>query len=86
MRRLREVPVSASIHLGGTEIMVSELLGLEAGDVLVLDRTVNSAVELMVEGLSRFEGHLLRQGRELVFRIADPAGVVAPTELEEGHT
>ena len=49
---LRHQPVLLSARLGQCEVALAELAGLEAGDVLVLDRNLDHPAELAVEGKS----------------------------------
>lgn len=49
-----EAPLKLTSILGGTEITVSDLFGLKTGDVIRLDNKANKALELQIEGLSKF--------------------------------
>lgn len=71
LRALDDVTLNLSVRIGGAVLTVNDVLELETGDVLVLDRSPAQSMELLVEGLPRFDGHLLRRGGHLVFRIGD---------------
>jgi len=53
---LRRVPLSVSAVLGQAQLTVSQLIALKAGDLLVLDTMVDSAIPLQVEGQPKFIG------------------------------
>ncbi len=55
--RLHEVPVNISVELGRTEILGRDLLGLEKGDVLVLDRYTTDELDIRAEGVLKFKGY-----------------------------
>jgi flagellar motor switch protein FliM len=64
-----DVDVDVSVRIGGADITVGDILALEAGDVVLLDRDVKTQLDLLVEGRPKFGGRLLRKGRKLVFRV-----------------
>ncbi len=47
---LSSIPVEIGVQLGSTELPLSELLGLEVGDVILLDVEVGSSLDVYVEG------------------------------------
>lgn len=60
-RHLADVSVDLHAELGSTELPLSELLGLEVGDVILLDVQVGSALDVYIEGeacaTARFGDH-----------------------------
>jgi len=66
---MTEVDVDVAVRIGGAALTVREVLDLEPGDVVLLDRDVGEPLDLIVEGRPKFEGQLLRSGRRLVFRL-----------------
>ena len=46
------------------------------GDVVLLDRPVEAALDLLVEGRPKLKGRLHRSGRRLVFRVGSGSEVV----------
>lgn len=67
------VEVDVAVRIGGASLTVREVLALEPGDVVLLDRDVGEPLDLIVEGRPKFEGQLLRSGRRLVFRLNQDA-------------
>jgi flagellar motor switch protein FliM len=55
--RVREVPVNLTAELGKTRIKGKDLLNLEVGDVLLLDRYATGELDVKVEGVRKFRGH-----------------------------
>jgi len=55
--RIAETPVMISAELGRTTITGKDLLALEAGDVLLLDRNTTEELDVRVEGVLKFRGY-----------------------------
>lgn len=55
--RIIEAPVNVTAELGRTTIKGKELLTLEAGDVLLLDRNTTGELDVRVEGVLKFRGY-----------------------------
>jgi flagellar motor switch protein FliM len=47
---LGAIPVEIGVQLGSTDLPLSELLGLEVGDVILLGVEVGSTLDVYVEG------------------------------------
>jgi flagellar motor switch protein FliM len=64
--RVRELAKKAPIRLGarlsGTRIAVKDLLRLEPGDILSLEKPIRRPVQVYVAGLPKFEGELVAHG------------------------
>ena len=54
--RFIETPVNLTAELGRTEIKGRDLLNLEVGDVLLLDRNSADELDVRVEGILKFRG------------------------------
>ena len=52
---LEDVPVRLTGILGRTTLTIDEILKLEVGDLLRLDRPPNASLEMLVEGISRYD-------------------------------
>ena len=52
---LEDVPVHLTGILGRTSLSIDEILKLEVGDLLRLDRPPNASLEMLVEGISRYQ-------------------------------
>ena len=55
--RLTESSVNLTAELGRTEIKGKDLLNLEVGDVLMLDRYQTDELDIRVEGVLKFKGY-----------------------------
>jgi flagellar motor switch/type III secretory pathway protein FliN len=66
---LRKTPLVTQAVLGSAELTLREVRELSAGDVLVLDRALNEAIELHINGSSIARGRLLRDGDQLSIQL-----------------
>lgn len=53
---LQQMPVSAVAQLASTVLSFKEIMNLQAGDILLLDKGVDETLELIVEGRTLFRG------------------------------
>lgn len=75
---LRKLTVSVTVRLGSTTITIGELLDLEPGSVLALERGVDEPVELLVGEQVIARGELVSVEGEMGVRITEI--VEAPAE------
>lgn len=66
---VREMPVEVAVRLGTTELPVSELTRLRAGDVVILDQRVSDPLAAQVSGQTRFRVWPGRVGARRAFQI-----------------
>jgi len=66
---LSEVPLQVTVRLGSTRLALRELLELEVGSVLLLDREVGEPAEIMVGDRVIALGELVRVDNDLGVRI-----------------
>lgn len=76
---LRQVPLEVVVHLGSTEVHVSELLNLQPGDVVVLDQRVNEPLTAAIAGAPKFLGWPGKIGSRQALKIS---GMVSTKENE----
>jgi flagellar motor switch protein FliM len=55
--RLAEVEVEVAAQLGSADVSCRDLLRLEVGDVITLNRSVTDELAVEVEGIMKFKGH-----------------------------
>lgn len=72
VRNLERIPLSLTAVVD-TTMSTEELLALDAGDVIVLDRAVTQPVDVQVNGSSKFAARLIRQARKAALRIESVA-------------
>jgi flagellar motor switch protein FliM len=66
--------VDVGVNIGSTPLRVREVLALERGDVVVLDRKIGQKLDLIVAGRPKFAGWLQRRGEGMVFRVGAAGG------------
>ena len=72
---LRRQPVRLSAHLGSCRVTLADLVGLEPGDVLVLDTPLAEPVPLVLDGGSRAGSCSVQQENDrLQLRVVAPPG------------
>ena len=69
-QNLSAVRVRMSVRIGGTRLKLRDVLNLNPGDVVVLDRQINEACELMVEGEPKFTGYLGQHSGAFTWKMA----------------
>lgn len=61
---LGDAQLQVALRLGSAELLFQDLLGMEVGDTLILDRPIHGPLPVTVNGLPKFEGYPgERQGR-----------------------
>ncbi|MGQ9749932.1 flagellar motor switch protein FliM [Desulfosoma sp.] len=71
IRLLREIPVQICVHLGRTKIKGQGLLGLEKGDIIVLDQDVNHPLTVSVEKVPKYKAYAGVHKGNLSVKIVD---------------
>jgi flagellar motor switch protein FliM len=71
LKLIRTSEVEADVRLNGPALLLEDLMKIEVGDVLTLNHAVNKELELLLNGTSKFVGHVVAQGRNACFRISD---------------
>ncbi len=74
---LMDVPVTLSVEIGRTRIPIKDLLALNQGSVVELDREVNDPLDLMVNGMLIARGEVVELDGRFGLRLID---VVSPSE------
>jgi flagellar motor switch protein FliM len=68
---IRRSSLRCVARLGSTTMRLRELLQLQAGDLIVLDTPANGAIDLLVEGRTKFRGKPAVRNRKLVLSITE---------------
>jgi flagellar motor switch protein FliM len=75
MEHLQEVPVTITAILASTTLTFQEILDLNPGDILLLDKPVDGLAELIVNGRAGFRGRPARsEGQQAVVIVESEAG------------
>jgi len=51
-----DAPMELSVELGNSRISLRELLDLDVGDTIMLDKPCTSELQVMVEGVPKYKG------------------------------
>lgn len=77
LSKVMEVPVRLSLEVGGAELSIRQLLELQQGEVLELDRQAGEALDVLVNG------QLIARGEVVV--VEDRLGVRLTEVLSPGE-
>lgn len=66
---LRDAGVSMDARLVGPRLTVRDLLSLETGDCLKFDYLIDRQVDLLMNGISKFEGQVIESHAKRVFAV-----------------
>lgn len=72
-----DIPVSLSMEVGSTEISIRNLLQLNQGSVIELDRLAGEPLDVLVNGTLIAKGEVVVVGEKFGIRVTD---VVSPAE------
>ena len=68
---IRGSSLDSEVLLSGPEMLLRDLINLEAGDVLSFDRAASQPLDMRLNGDRRYLGDLVRVGQRAGFRIQD---------------
>jgi flagellar motor switch protein FliN/FliY len=74
---LMDVQVTLSVEIGRTRLPIKDLLALNQGSIVSLDRGVNEPLDLMVNGTLIARGEVVESAGQFGLRLID---VVSPSE------
>ena len=72
LEAMRKASVRVEAILGGSSLRMRDLLALEPGQVLTLGPPANCSVECIMNGITKFRGELVSNGRNQAFQIGSP--------------
>ncbi|MDH0059965.1 flagellar motor switch protein FliN, partial [Stutzerimonas stutzeri] len=72
-----DIPVSISMEVGSTEISIRNLLQLNQGSVVELDRLAGEPLDVLVNGTLIAHGEVVVVNEKFGIRLTD---VISPTE------
>jgi len=79
---LRGLKVRLTVSLGSAELSVGEILDAKAQQVIPLDRTVNQAVDVLLEGQVVARGTLVAVDDRFAIRVTElPVNLDLPTAV-----
>ncbi|MGB1109371.1 MAG: flagellar motor switch protein FliN, partial [Gammaproteobacteria bacterium] len=74
---IMDVPITLSLEIGRTRITIRDLLQLNPGSVVKLERMAGEPMDIMVNGCLIAKGEVVTVGEKFGVRIAE---VVSPEE------
>ncbi len=77
LRLLQEIDVRLSVEVGGAQLKIRDLLNLNEGSVVELDRQAGSPLDVFANGTLIAKGEVVTVGGRFGIRITD---IVAPGE------
>ncbi len=71
LRRMLDVPLNMTVELGGAEMPLSEVLRLDAGSVITLDRMPGEPIDLLINGRVFAKGEVVVVNETFGFRVTE---------------
>ena len=78
LRLLENIEVKLTVEVGNTEIKIKDLLRLNEGSVIELDRLAGDALDILANGTKIAKGEVVMVGEKFGFRFTE---VATPEEL-----
>jgi flagellar motor switch protein FliM len=70
MESIKRCEMAVSAEIRGTNLRLSEVLSLQAGDVIPLTKRYDAVLDLTVDGIPRFQGYVaLNANQKRVFQL-----------------
>ena len=70
-RLLADIPLRLSVEVGSTSLRLAELMDLNAGSVVELDRQANELLDIMVNGTLVAKGEVVTVNGKFGIRVVD---------------
>lgn len=70
-RLLADIPLRLSVEVGSTSLRLSELMDLNSGSVVELDRQANELLDIMVNGTLVAKGEVVTVNGKFGIRVID---------------
>jgi flagellar motor switch protein FliM len=61
--------VDANVCLNGPRMLFEDLLSMQAGDLIAFDCPLGQELDLELNGVPKFKGHLVARGGKRAFQI-----------------
>lgn len=72
LRLIQSARMLAESTLSGPTLTVESLLQLKEGDVLAFDYPIQKPLDLTLNGVHKFQGEIVTEGRKRAFQVLDP--------------
>ncbi len=71
LRRMLDVPLQLTVELGSTEMPLSEVLRLEGGSVITIDRTPGEPIDMLINGRVFARGEVVVINDTFGYRVTE---------------
>lgn len=71
LHRMLDVPLALTVELGSTEMPLSEVLRLEGGSVITIDRTPGEPIDLLINGRVFARGEVVVINNTFGYRVTE---------------
>ena len=78
-RLLADIPLRLSVEVGSTSLRLAELMDLNSGSVVELDRQANELLDIMVNGTLVAKGEVVTVNGRFGIRVVDVVATDART-------
>ncbi len=78
MDLILDIPLEVSTELGRTELTIQDLIALDEGTVIELDKLVGEPMEILINGLMTARGEVVVVNERFGVRVTD---VIDPMEM-----
>ncbi len=69
LKLIRPSQTNLDVRLSGPQMLLRNLMNLEAGDVLSFDYPLGKEVDLHINGMHKFAGHVVTSGNKRAFQV-----------------
>jgi flagellar motor switch protein FliM len=69
LQLIRGAQTRINVRLNGPQMLLRNLMDLEAGDVLSFDYPLGKEVDLQINGIQKFAGHIVTAGGKRAFQV-----------------
>lgn len=69
LKLIRGAQTKLDVRLNGPQMLLRNLMNLEAGDVLSFDYPLTKEVDLQINGMHKFAGHVVSSGNKRGFQV-----------------
>jgi flagellar motor switch protein FliM len=73
MEHIQQIPIMVTVRLASTRLGFGELLELGRDDILLLDRSLDEPIELLLDDRVIFRGRAARSGGQRAVLVTEPA-------------
>ncbi len=77
---LKEIPVPITAALASTELSFEQILSIQPGDILLLEKKINEPISIVITGQERFYGRLAKSNNKLAAVITAACPAVNPSK------